>query len=224
MERKHFTLIELLVVIAIIAVLAAMLLPALSKAREKARATSCVNQLKQMALVMRLYQDDYEDYGCGARMNKSYPTDDPGRYYNNWWTVAGFAYEPQLFSRKPYKDGAEPTSALCPSCLGENGVVFKSEAGTDTTISHGNVLNGGYGHVIGAGYLSGTSKTLPCKVFEWKRPSETFMIADNPVDTISNTWWWVWRHNNSINVAYFDGHVGQVKHQPLNANWFKKSW
>ena len=201
MNRKHFTLIELLVVIAIIAILAAMLLPALSKAREKARATSCVNMLKQMALVMRLYQDDYEDYGCGARMNKSYPTDAPGRYYTNWWSVAGFNYEPQLFSRKEYKDGAEPAPALCPSSIGENGQTFTSEAGSETTIKHTNVLNGGYGMVQGAGYLSSTATALPCKVFEWKRPSETFMLADNPVDTIAKTWWWVWRHNDSINVA-----------------------
>lgn len=70
-EMKRFTLIELLVVIAIIAILAAMLLPALNKARTRARMTTDLNQLRQLGTAVLFYANDNHDYMM--TMNPAWP-------------------------------------------------------------------------------------------------------------------------------------------------------
>ena len=106
MKKRGFTLIELLVVIAIIAILAAILFPVFAKAREKARQSACLSNVKQQAQGLMMYEDDYDRFPVTAIGLD--PTKEPE---SNWWWNAGTWFWPQLVY--PYTKNVK--ILLCPS-------------------------------------------------------------------------------------------------------------
>ncbi len=219
-KKLYFTLIELLVVIAIIAILAAMLLPALSKAREKARAASCVSNLKQLGLAMAMYTDD-----SGGIMNDGQVSginNNAGGWPTNMNTYSPFNYASHQLYWGIVLVGYVGDKKVfgCPSAVNVDNFPADSVPNLITGQNNYNKFSSyGYpGHFWEGGR----------KIHGAKRPAETVYTQDtfehrydnNGDMPFNNMTQWgsnpiarqeYFRHNDMGNICWVDGHVSAIK-------------
>lgn len=164
-NRAAFTLIELLVVIAIIAILAAILFPVFGRARENARRTACLSNMKQIGLGMMQYTQDYDEYFVPSR-NTSYN----GGAAAWHWLIFPYVKSTQVFK--------------CPSNQQTNRVLNTTYSGTNIPTSY--YSNAGYeNRSYGAGGARPMADTLSKKISAIDSVSTTIMICERDDESSS---------------------------------------
>ena len=206
MSRKGFTLIELLVVIAIIAILAAILFPVFARAREKARQTSCLSNVKQLALATHMYVSDYDEVMYPNCIGVPGAPPIQGVVYPHNWVAYGHSLIlwPDLIY--PYV---------------KNTQMFRCPSDASLWIGYG------YNYYYLGSNPSGASVTFVASLADIEAPAETICIAEctnynapppsiwgytaSPGNTSYDRAIAGARHNGGGNLGFCDGHAKWMK-------------
>jgi prepilin-type N-terminal cleavage/methylation domain-containing protein/prepilin-type processing-associated H-X9-DG protein len=207
-RSKAFTLIELLVVIAIIAILAAILFPVFSKAREKGRQTACVSNMKQIALAMIAYSEDYDgflpcfwDNVAGEKQYGGW------MFYNTFNQCYKNNFEPQKGSIYPYVKNEQ--IFICPSDSCGHGCSYAINGALTPDPYGGSRFHRG----LHTSYIT--------------KPSTTFLLLEEqcPIGSTDDAHFSPGypatgnipekRHLDMSNFAFCDGHVKPLRREAL---------
>jgi len=188
--KRGFTLIELLVVIAIIAILAAILFPVFARAREKARQSSCLSNVKQLTLSILMYAQDYDECFPGRFAITEYPD---------------YAYPEKRWDRVVMPYVANEQILICPSTR-------------KTPVSYGYNVTGRIGPPVGLG-ASLADVENPASVIlicDTDRAPTAYPPASYDWATWSSYYPGV--HNEGVNAGHVDGHAKWYRPDVLYSN------